>query len=68
MKRYVSIILAAALLLGTAGCASSGTETSVTSLGEVSSSDGGTVSDGGTASDSGTSSGDSSVGTGAPDS
>lgn len=44
MKRYASILLAAALLLGTTGCASSGTETSVTSLAEISSSDGGTVS------------------------
>ncbi len=56
MKRYASILLAAALLLGTAGCASSGTETSVTNLGDVGSLDGGT------------SSGDSSVGVESPDS
>ncbi len=44
MKRYASILLAAALLLGTAGCASSGTETSFNALGEINSSDGGTTS------------------------
>ncbi len=64
MKKYASIILAAALIMSTAGCASSGTsgtETSVTSLADVTPSDGGTSSDGGTAS------GGSSAGAGAPD-
>lgn len=61
MKRYASILLTITLLLGTAGCASSGTETSVTALGEVSSL--GEVN----SSDSDTASGSSSAGAVTPD-